>query len=1127
MAGGLASSFARGAQSFGPWINTAATDPYDYPLRDQTMVSAPTFPPFKFEHRRARIDWRLLHGIDINSMVRDVDLDTLEKIVNIVAYGDIEAEDTRHLTELNFIKIFRLSQMMIEYLLYVQDCLQSSNAWLQQERSNMDKYVQASRLRIREIEANLKMNKRELRRARKTIKTYELLAVLNDGKGTQTATMPTATANIMATMAAPPSPQPAQPNQVIKVEANPLSAAVETLMRKELAALSDRLHKATMECQTLRSDREDLYQAVKDLEAMVKSRGHFSGASSPQSQARQNAEAIQTIQGLQDQLSRAAMEITKLRNEKGDLGDELERSNADRRQLQEEKSRLLSEIASRPTEVRPATPRASDAPPASDNLASMLLDAERQKLALQEQLTDAREEITALQRQLMKAMKETALKPLGAMPQGPDDRLVRELEQAKAQLERDLTDTRRAYTEDVRQLQEELEMTQAKAVETDRRVAELRAELAAAQSQSAKAYASPSPGGLFRLDERRADQDDRTDTDNRRRQELLVEYEAMNERLNQQLGQLKAERNDLAAEVEQLRSQLQGRPASPPPVDPAINRDWRLEEMERLKDERDEFQRRNQELEDILQDRDALIERLRASIRDLQAQLEERNRQQQETEQALGRVKRQVQQFERMAGPTHHVKTSSFSFVPDEESNQPPPAAAVDTPTSVRKPPIPELPPRAPSPRPSSAQPPVPLIEPSSPEFAPPSPQHPQQVLDPALQGSWLRRIPRPSPAEANTIQQGVLRRVAGVKPEALDMMLAEEIRVITENPYEFEDDDEDVFRSMMPYDLDERPGVLSVKPHNLQDLETARTLLTDQLLTVLDDEVAQYGVDPTTGTMSDKVYAASMQELAARRSKVMERYPREKQERAERLRDALLTHLELMKRRAQQQQVGEEQQRLQAEQSPGGNMNMSIRSVKYQESDFDDDDEDVLPSLPQPKAVTRVAADDEYALTEDEETQQDMGIDDDDISPMVVRRSETGDDEEVESIQSFSNTSQSLARPGAWGSPAATMRKSSISQAPQASNQPSGTSKRSGWDDGIKSFNASSTPGDEIQSIQEITGMDSFTDTVPRMSRPAPPRGAFGSSQVGGGVGASTAVSRPPLKRSSFDSDISDLEYA
>lgn len=66
--------------------------------------------------------------------IRDVDLDTLEKIVSIVTFGDIEAEDTRHLTELNFIKVFRLSQLVIEYLLYVQDCLQSTNTWLQQDR---------------------------------------------------------------------------------------------------------------------------------------------------------------------------------------------------------------------------------------------------------------------------------------------------------------------------------------------------------------------------------------------------------------------------------------------------------------------------------------------------------------------------------------------------------------------------------------------------------------------------------------------------------------------------------------------------------------------------------------------------------------------------------------------------------------------------------------------------------------------------------------------------------------------------------------------------------------------------------------------------------------------------------
>lgn len=70
MASGLGASFQRGTAAFGPWVG----DPYvDHTgLRDQmaTTTTAPNFPPFKFEPRRARIDWRLLHGIDINSMVR-------------------------------------------------------------------------------------------------------------------------------------------------------------------------------------------------------------------------------------------------------------------------------------------------------------------------------------------------------------------------------------------------------------------------------------------------------------------------------------------------------------------------------------------------------------------------------------------------------------------------------------------------------------------------------------------------------------------------------------------------------------------------------------------------------------------------------------------------------------------------------------------------------------------------------------------------------------------------------------------------------------------------------------------------------------------------------------------------
>ena len=40
------------------------------------------------------------------------------------------------------LQVFRLAQMTVEYLLYVQDCLQTTNSWMQQDRGNLEKHLQ-------------------------------------------------------------------------------------------------------------------------------------------------------------------------------------------------------------------------------------------------------------------------------------------------------------------------------------------------------------------------------------------------------------------------------------------------------------------------------------------------------------------------------------------------------------------------------------------------------------------------------------------------------------------------------------------------------------------------------------------------------------------------------------------------------------------------------------------------------------------------------------------------------------------------------------------------------------------------------------------------------------------------
>ena len=54
------------------------------------------------------------------AQVRDTDIDALERAAACIAWGDLEAEDPRQLSEANFVKAFRLAQLLVEYLLHVQ-----------------------------------------------------------------------------------------------------------------------------------------------------------------------------------------------------------------------------------------------------------------------------------------------------------------------------------------------------------------------------------------------------------------------------------------------------------------------------------------------------------------------------------------------------------------------------------------------------------------------------------------------------------------------------------------------------------------------------------------------------------------------------------------------------------------------------------------------------------------------------------------------------------------------------------------------------------------------------------------------------------------------------------------------
>ena len=78
---------------------------------------------FFFQQRRGNLNLRGLSSLDVNKIIKDVDIDVLQMHLENIAFCNLKEEDLRYLTDPLVVKLFRVSQLMIEYLLYAQEQL--------------------------------------------------------------------------------------------------------------------------------------------------------------------------------------------------------------------------------------------------------------------------------------------------------------------------------------------------------------------------------------------------------------------------------------------------------------------------------------------------------------------------------------------------------------------------------------------------------------------------------------------------------------------------------------------------------------------------------------------------------------------------------------------------------------------------------------------------------------------------------------------------------------------------------------------------------------------------------------------------------------------------------------------
>ncbi|XP_023932874.1 zinc finger protein DZIP1L [Lingula anatina] len=86
-----------------------------------------------FRKRFERVDWRRVAALDVDRISRELDFTALQENIMNITFCNIESEVDIRLIDANFIKLFKLAQLTIEYLLHSQDYLSDCVATLEEK----------------------------------------------------------------------------------------------------------------------------------------------------------------------------------------------------------------------------------------------------------------------------------------------------------------------------------------------------------------------------------------------------------------------------------------------------------------------------------------------------------------------------------------------------------------------------------------------------------------------------------------------------------------------------------------------------------------------------------------------------------------------------------------------------------------------------------------------------------------------------------------------------------------------------------------------------------------------------------------------------------------------------------
>lgn len=142
------------------------------------LLAAYSRPAFKFQPRRESVDWRRISALDVDRVAWELDVATLQENIASVTFCNLDGEvcsRCRQPVDPALLKVVRLAQLSIEYLLHCQDCLSTSVVQLEARLQASLGQQEHGRQELGRQADELKGVREESRRRRKMINTLQQL----------------------------------------------------------------------------------------------------------------------------------------------------------------------------------------------------------------------------------------------------------------------------------------------------------------------------------------------------------------------------------------------------------------------------------------------------------------------------------------------------------------------------------------------------------------------------------------------------------------------------------------------------------------------------------------------------------------------------------------------------------------------------------------------------------------------------------------------------------------------------------------------------------------------------------------------------------------------------------------